>query len=45
MTKKDKKAAEDKGHDKSTAREYFESICVAVILALFIRTFVFQAFC
>ncbi len=29
---------------KSTAREYFESICVAVILALFIRTFVFQAF-
>jgi signal peptidase I len=29
---------------KSTAREYFESICVAVILALFIRTFVVQAF-
>jgi signal peptidase I len=29
---------------KSTAREYFESICVAVILALFVRTFVFQAF-
>jgi len=29
---------------KSTAREYFESIVVAVILALFIRTFVFQAF-
>ena len=29
---------------KSTIREYFESICVAVILALFIRTFVFQAF-
>lgn len=30
--------------EKSTLREYFESICVAVILALFIRTFVFQAF-
>ncbi len=30
--------------DKSTFREYFESICVAVILALFVRTFVFQAF-
>src|SRR5215831_13861587 len=29
---------------KSTAREYFESIVIAVILALFIRTFVFQAF-
>jgi len=29
---------------KSTLREYFESICVAVILALFIRTFVVQAF-
>lgn len=32
------------GFEKSTLREYFESICVAVILALFIRTFVFQAF-
>ena len=31
-------------YKKSTAREYFESICVAVILALFIRTFVVQAF-
>ncbi len=31
-------------HQKSTAREYFESICVAVILALFVRTFVVQAF-
>ncbi len=30
--------------EKSTAREYFESICVAVILALFVRTFVVQAF-
>jgi signal peptidase I len=29
---------------KSTMREYFESIVVAVILALFVRTFVFQAF-
>ena len=29
---------------KSTAREYFESICVAVILALFVRIFVVQAF-
>jgi signal peptidase I len=29
---------------KSTAREYFESIAIAVILALFIRTFVVQAF-
>jgi signal peptidase I len=29
---------------KSPAREYFESICVAVILAFFVRTFVVQAF-
>ena len=29
---------------KSTLREYFESICIAVILALFVRTFVVQAF-
>ena len=29
---------------KSIAREYFESLVVAVILALFIRTFVVQAF-
>jgi signal peptidase I len=29
---------------KSTAREYFESIVIAVILALFVRTFIFQAF-
>jgi signal peptidase I len=35
------KAAE---YRKSTIREYFESICVAVILALFVRTFVVQAF-
>src|ERR1044072_4755811 len=29
---------------KATLREYFESIVIAVILALFIRTFVVQAF-
>src|SRR5512137_2305334 len=29
---------------KSTAREYLESIVIAVVLALFIRTFVVQAF-
>jgi signal peptidase I len=29
---------------KSPTREYFESICVAVILALFARTFIVQAF-
>ena len=29
---------------KSVAREYFESIVIAVVLALFIRTFVVQAF-
>jgi signal peptidase I len=29
---------------KSTVREYFETIAVAVILALFVRTWVFQAF-
>ncbi|HKY20653.1 MAG TPA: signal peptidase I [Vicinamibacterales bacterium] len=32
------------GFKKSTAREYFESLVIAVILALFIRTFVVQAF-
>ena len=36
--------AEPNTWKKSTLREYFESICVAVILALFIRTFVVQAF-
>ena len=30
--------------EKSTVREYAESILIAAILALFIRTFVFQAF-
>ncbi len=34
----------DATFQKSTIREYFESIVVAVILALFIRTFVVQAF-
>jgi signal peptidase I len=29
---------------KSTVREYFESLVVAVVLALFVRTFGFQAF-
>jgi signal peptidase I len=29
---------------KSVVREYFESLVVAVVLALFVRTFVFQAF-
>src|SRR5438105_14156309 len=33
-----------KAFKKSTVREYFESIVIAVILALFIRTFVVQAF-
>jgi signal peptidase I len=37
-------AAAPKPFVKSTLREYFESIVVAVILALFIRTFVVQAF-
>ena len=37
-------AAAGTAYRKSTLREYFESICVAVILALFVRTFVVQAF-
>ena len=32
------------GKSKSIFREYFEAICIAVLLALFIRTFVVQAF-
>jgi signal peptidase I len=32
------------GTKKSALREYFEAILIAVILALFVRTFVFQAF-
>ena len=39
-----KTVAEPRADTKSTLREYFESICVAVILALFVRTFVVQAF-
>ncbi len=42
--RKDRKAENGSELAKSTLREYFESICVAVILALFIRTFVVQAF-
>ncbi len=38
------RAAETGGFRKSNAREYFESIVVAVILALFVRTWVVQAF-
>ena len=33
-----------KVRNKSVFREYFEAICVAILLALFIRTFVVQAF-
>ena len=44
MTKGKDEAAAGPTFRKSTAREYFESICVAVILALFVRTFVVQAF-
>ena len=44
MTKGKDEAAGGPTFRKSTAREYFESICVAVILALFVRTFVVQAF-
>jgi signal peptidase I len=36
--------AEAPAHRKSTLREYFESFCIAVILAFFVRTFVVQAF-
>src|SRR6058998_3836616 len=42
MKPEGKQAAES--FKKSTVREYFESIVIAVILALFIRTFVVQAF-
>jgi len=38
------KAGAAEPYVKSTLREYFESVCVAVILALFVRTFVVQAF-
>jgi signal peptidase I len=40
----DSPAEDAPAHKKSVAREYLESIVVAVILALFIRTFVVQAF-
>ncbi len=39
-----KAAPDETPFKKSTLREYFESIVIAVILALFIRTFVVQAF-
>jgi signal peptidase I len=39
-----KAAPEPVGYKKSTPRGWFESICVATILALFVRTFVVQAF-
>ena len=41
---KPQSAIEPESYRKSTAREWFESMCVAVILALFVRTFVVQAF-
>ena len=40
----DQPAAEAGPLKKSTAREYLESVVVAVVLALFIRTFAVQAF-
>ena len=40
----DKAVDESVPYKKSTAREYLESVVVAVILALFIRTFAVQAF-
>jgi signal peptidase I len=36
--------AMSQSYEKSPVREYFESIVIAVILALFVRTFVVQAF-
>jgi signal peptidase I len=46
MTKapEDSAEQEEAGFRKSTAREYLESIVVAVLLALFVRTFAVQAF-
>jgi signal peptidase I len=46
MAKSTPKAAavEERTFTKSAPREYFESIIIAVILALFVRTFVVQAF-
>ena len=37
-------SAQGEGFRKSVVREWVESICVAVILAFFVRTFVVQAF-
>jgi signal peptidase I len=37
-------AMTEDSHKKSVAREYFESIVIAVILALFVRTWAVQAF-
>jgi signal peptidase I len=37
-------AASQAPYKKSTVREYAESICIAVVLALFVRTFAVQAF-
>src|SRR5262245_62237006 len=42
--RRDEPVLPDEPHRKSSVREYFESICVAVILAFFVRTFVVQAF-
>jgi signal peptidase I len=44
MAKGKAEVAAEGAFRKSTIREYFESICVAVVLALFVRTFVVQAF-
>jgi signal peptidase I len=44
MATRGRRATEAAAPGKSSLREYFESIVVAVILALFIRTFVVQAF-
>ncbi|MEE9256449.1 MAG: signal peptidase I, partial [bacterium] len=38
------KEAESRRGGKSTAREYAEAILIALVLALFVRTFVVQAF-
>jgi signal peptidase I len=44
VAKKPQQPQPPHGFRKSTVREYFESIVIAVVLALFIRTFVVQAF-
>jgi signal peptidase I len=43
-TPREPAAASPQPFKKSTVREYFESICIAVVLALFVRTFVVQAY-